>query len=302
MQPQSTVPAYQIPSSSYSPYSTNGTQHPSTSPAPSATQAPTTAIPGSSDDQDLSQLRLTLGEGLEYTISSDLVARIHHEASVNPIFAAKFRLAVEPNATPEQIRNFAFALPHLPGVKVTGASSSLTLSTEQQVRLLPVREWDLVIEFHETPNERWLIPRGTLASCTRLASRDRSGLSEVILTLRFPLPEPKSANSEGTSSTEKSSPDSNPPVAVKFTLRHTPNAVYDLILSWIGGEDNNRDNAATLGKMVSDTSAALCTFFTYLYSQPKRTKVYLAHCVTQGALLTQLQAVRVQRTFLLINF
>ncbi|KXN88754.1 hypothetical protein AN958_06621 [Leucoagaricus sp. SymC.cos] len=271
MQPASAVPMTYQTTTPYSAYSANS--------APTATAVPSTAAPptaasGSPENEDLSQLRLTLGGGLEYTISSDLVARIHHEASVNPIFANKFRLAVDPNATPEQIRNFAFALPHLPGVKVTGASTSLTLSTsEPPVRLPPVREWDLVIEFHETPNERLLIPRGTLASCSRLVSKDSSSLPEVSLTLRLPVPDPqsKSTNPDDTNA-DKSTSDTNPPRSVKFTLRQTPNAVYDLILNWIGGNDKNRENAAALAK------------------GPKRQKVYLPHRIAQGALLTQLQA------------
>jgi hypothetical protein len=248
MQPISTDPSLQSPSISGQPtsvasFSTNGTQS-------SNTSTPVVAGSGPSDD---TQLRLALGGGLEYTISADLVARIHYEASVNPIFATKFRLAVDPNATPEQIRNFAFALPHLPGVKVSGAPTSLTLSTEQ-VRLPPVREWDLVIEFKEAPNERWLIPRGTLASCSRLVSKDSSCLPDVSLTLRLPLPQtqPKSTNSaEQNPSTENSTSDAGPR-PVKFILHQTPNAVYDLILNWIGGDDKNRENAAALAKIVSN--------------------------------------------------
>ncbi|KAF9454084.1 hypothetical protein P691DRAFT_798360 [Macrolepiota fuliginosa MF-IS2] len=267
MQPASAVPALQAPSTStpttsYSSYFTI------------TVPVTTPQVPGSSEDQDLSQLKLALGGGMEYTISADLVARIHHEASVNPIFATKFRLAVEPNATQEQIRNFAFALPHLPGVRVTGAPTSLTLSTEQQVRLPPVREWDLVIEFNEAPNERWLIPRGTLASCSRLVSKDGSDKSDVSFTLKLPLPEtqPKPTNADEAGASEKASSDLVPPRPVKFELHQAPNTVYDLIINWIGGNDKNAENAAALAKI------------------PKRQNVYVPHRLSQGQLLSQLQA------------
>lgn len=252
MQPSSATGALQTPSIStaatpYSSYYANQAT-PVTPATPSATTAPAS---GSPDGQDLSQLKLGLGGGMEYTISADLVARIHHEASVNPIFATKFRLALDPNATQEQIRNFAFALPHLPGVLVSGVPSSLTLSTEQP-RLPPVREWDLVIEFNETPSDRWLIPRGTLASCTRLVNKGSSTLPDVSLTLRLPLsdtrPKPPSGEEAGTSN--KSS-DPIPSHSVKFTLRQASNAIYDLILNWIGGDDRNRENSAALAKIVS---------------------------------------------------
>lgn len=244
MQPSSVTSATQTHPSNFP-----NTTQPSAAPAVTPTSAP-------SGDQDLSQLKLALGGGMEYTISADLVARIHHEASVNPIFATKFRLAVDPNATQEQIRNFAFALPHLPGVRVTGVPTSLTLSTEQQqqARLPPVREWDLVIEFNEMPNERWLIPRGTLASCSRLVTKDASSLPEVSLTLRLPLPgiQPKTTNTEESNTSDKTSSDSIPPRPVKFTLRQAPNVLYDLILNWIGGDDKNKENAAALAKTVSN--------------------------------------------------
>lgn len=255
MQPASASPTIQTPSApapttSYSSYPVSAAQPSS---APSTTSTTTTSIPGSSDDTSISQLKLALGGGMEYTVSSDLVARIHHEASVNPIFATKFRLAVDPNATQEQIRNFAFALPHLPGVRVTGVPTSLTLSTEQHVRLPPVREWDLVIEFNEAPNERWLMPRGTLASCSRLVSKGSTSLSDASLTLRLPLPQTqsKATASDETNTSEKTPSDSTPPHPVKLTLRQVPNAVYDLILEWIGGDDKNRENAAALAKIVS---------------------------------------------------
>lgn len=269
MQPASAVPTYRLPSTSTVANSstTSGTQQTTITPAPST-------IPScSSDNQDVSQLRLALGGGLEYTISSDLVARIHHEASVNPIFAAKFRLAVEPNATPEQIRNFAFALPHLPGVKISGAPSSLTLSTEQQLYLPPVREWDLVIEYQETPNERWLIPRGSLASCSRLLSKDGSGLSEVSLTLRLPIP-PASSQPEDPSPPEPSL-DKIPPRPIKLGLRKAPNAVYDLILNWIGGEDKNRDNAVALAKIVCIYSRFLCPWLTYFSLRDRKSTLHI---------------------------
>ncbi|KAJ3573048.1 hypothetical protein NP233_g2684 [Leucocoprinus birnbaumii] len=252
MQPATPVQTYQSSTNLYPSYAANGTQQQVAGTSTSvATPAPASTPSGPSDD-----LRLTLGEGLEYTISSDLVARIHHEASVNPIFAAKFRLAVDPNATPEQIRNFAFALPHLPGVKVSGAPTSLTLSTteqqqqqqQQQVRLPPVREWDFVIEYNETPNERWLIPRGTLASCSRLLSKDGSGLSEVTLNLRLPIPQPPQP--DGTT----------PPEPL---VRYKSSKIWD---------EKNMENAGALGKI------------------PKRQKVFLARHIPQGALLTQLQA------------
>ena len=245
MQPVSTVPTYRLPptSTAANSYSSKEAQQTTTILMPPATPE-TSSCP--SGDKDVTQLRLALGGGLEYTISSDLVARIHHEASVNPIFAAKFRLAVEPSATPEQIRNFAFALPHLPGVKISGAPSSLTLSTEQQVHLPPIREWDLVMEYQETPNERWLIPRGSLASCSRLLSKDGSGLSEVSFIIRLPIPQASSKPDDAS----PSEPDKNPPRPIKFGLRKAPDAIYYLILNWIGGEDQNKDNAAALAKMV----------------------------------------------------
>ncbi|XP_006454060.1 hypothetical protein AGABI2DRAFT_189385 [Agaricus bisporus var. bisporus H97] len=264
MQSSSAIPAVQAPLTSI------------TSASPPSTPSVSTAATAPSDDQQLAQLKLALGGGTEYTISADLVARIHYEASVNPIFATKFRLAVEPNATQEQIRNFAFALPHLPGVTVSGAPTSLTLSTEQQqqVRLPPVREWDVVMEFNETPNERWLIPRGTLASCSRLVNKGASMLPEASLTLRLPLPDIQATNTSAEESkvSEEKSLDSIPPQAIKFMLPQTPDVIYDLILRWIGGDDKNAANAAALAKI------------------PKRHKIFLPHRIAQGALFTQLQA------------
>lgn len=281
MQSSSATPAVQTPLPS-----TTNTSPPSASPVSTPTTAP-------SDDQQLAQLKLVLGGGTEYTISADLVARIHYEASVNPIFATKFRLAVEPNATQEQIRNFAFALPHLPGVTVSGAPTSLTLSTEQQkVRLPPVREWDVVLEFNETPNERWLIPRGTLASCSRLVNKGASMLCDVSLTLRLPLSGRQPTNTaEESKDSEDEPPDSVPPQAVKFMLNQAPDPVYDLILKWIGSSDKNAANAATLAKIVSCRRFLSLPLIQVQFLQPKRPKVFPPHRIAQGALLTQLQAV-----------
>jgi hypothetical protein len=258
MQSSSTTPAVQT-----SLPSITSTSPPSAPPVITPTTAP-------SDDQQLAQLKLVLGGGTEYTISADLVARIHYEASVNPIFATKFRLAVEPNATQEQIRNFAFALPHLPGVTVSGVPTSLTLSTEQQqkVRLPPVREWDVVMEFSEAPNERWLIPRGTLASCSRLVNKGASILSDVSLTLRLPLPDVQPTNTcaEESKISEEKPSDPVPPQAVKFMLNQAPDAVYDLILRWIGGGDKNAANATTLAKIVSCRRISVSLLYKFIFS------------------------------------
>ncbi|KAH9937314.1 uncharacterized protein B0H18DRAFT_193802 [Fomitopsis serialis] len=128
---------------------------------------------------------------------------------------------------------------------------------------LQMREFDIVIEFQEKPSDRWIIPRGP-AVCER---RDAHSLSDVLLSTVI-----QSAGSQPTESSEKTATTTAPHV-VSINISRVPQALWELLLKWSGGEEGIAKSKEALREIAEKA--------------PPR--IYLQYQLPDGPLIEQLK-------------
>ncbi|KAJ7596636.1 hypothetical protein C8J56DRAFT_773286, partial [Mycena floridula] len=117
----------------------------------------------------------------------------------------------------------------------------------------PVKEFDLVIEFSEAPSNRWLIPRGPVFYETQI--------DDVIITTRIPFPERPDSISKDT-----------PPQVTTFCLKRSSLALRDTVIRWAGDQKKMANSRKILDQIALHP------------------RIYLAHQIVEGHLLSKLQA------------
>lgn len=127
---------------------------------------------------------------------------------------------------------------------------------------LPVKQFDLVLEFRETSNDRWLIPR----SCHPVASRSGSDVNLTMClsgTGETPSVPSKSENTE----TELQQVANLP---VSFLIKDVPEELWDTIVRWIGGEETMKINREYQESMVCKcTLLIIKSFLNFWIGTPK---------------------------------
>ncbi|KAF9460105.1 hypothetical protein BDZ94DRAFT_1266677 [Collybia nuda] len=216
-------------------------------------------------------------------ITPALINQVNAAASSNPTLANLLQLAAAGKASPDQLKTLGLliqslatpenthvlspALSNPPPQAVTSTSASTNLPSA-------VREFDLVIEFTESPSERWVFPRG-LVSCERILDAPSvDATCHTIIKACFPFDSPSDladTSREAASITNVQALETSSHV-VNFHIRKAPLAVWDTISRWVGGEWKTQANQDLLEAI----------------NIPDRK--YLAHNLESGLLLSQLQA------------
>ncbi|KAF8641241.1 hypothetical protein AX17_000875 [Amanita inopinata Kibby_2008] len=270
-QPQATpsnVAPYKTTWQATSPYSTSYAQS-TLAPSTSVLQPPTTTTSSAS-------LTVTA------TITPALINQVNSAASSNPILANLLQLAAAGRASSDQLKTLGLLIQSLaspdPAAIASGAVSqsqaSNTLSSSLLVTQPPVKLFDLVIEFREMPNQRWLFPRGPNV-CERVLDSNAIEIGyDVIITTCIPFEKNvaekiSDVQEEPISDTPK--PPEKTPQAIKFCLKKAPLAVWDTLHRWAGNEQEMNKHRE------------------YLQSLNGPDRVYLGYQLLPGTLLTQLQ-------------
>ncbi|KAF4623497.1 hypothetical protein D9613_002206 [Agrocybe pediades] len=211
-------------------------------------------------------------------VPQDLIRQVNFAASTDPIFSNLLQLAASKTATQGQVATLGVFIQSLASMSAALASSSTTPAAKPatpasnegpsnsvpnyfkitpQVQL-PVKEFDLILEFREAPSERWLIPRGCHPTITR------SG-QDLILKVAI--------SNTGQTPAISPNPNDDPKdqVPLSFCLCDPPYAIWDSVTRWIGGEDRMKENQQFLDSLVV----------------PER--LYPSLQLRPGPLLTQLQ-------------
>lgn len=188
-------------------------------------------------------------------LTPKLIQQVNSAASSNPILANLLQLAAAGNATQDQLKTLGLLIQSFaslssassgqvqPCQPTTPSYSSSGFSTHP-----PVKEFDLVFEFRETPNDRWYIPRVPVYF-ERKPSPDVADELDITLLTCVPFlinKEPPLAGKEGENSLQ---------YPVVFTLKNAPYMVWDTIWRWVGGESKNMANKAHIDKQVSNTAS-----------------------------------------------
>ncbi|PPQ64483.1 hypothetical protein CVT26_002022 [Gymnopilus dilepis] len=262
--PPSTNPYWQSTVPYGSPYSLN----PLPSSSATSSNAPTTLTPNSRSDTVSTPLISSLTEASITPVTPSLIHQVNTAAASNPILANLLQLAAANKASEDQIKTLGLLIQSLANMDASLAASQIP-STSQPSHysrlppLPPLKEFDLVIEFSEAINDRWLVPRGPCYIERHPNATGSNGDMDLTICIpdgsRLPTNDPQSA-----------APSNNVPVTLH--LKDAPFTILDTISRWVGGDE----------KMKSHKK--------YLDSLVPAPRLYLGLQVSTGPLLTQLQA------------
>ncbi|KAA1468021.1 hypothetical protein DENSPDRAFT_863339 [Dentipellis sp. KUC8613] len=170
-------------------------------------------------------------------------------------------------ATPSSYASYPY-----PGHQFTSAPQYIP-----QPATYPPRDFDIIIEFPEKPNDRWVFPRGAVI-CER---KPASGvLEEINLTTALPFPKLDYLTSKNTPASVQEGEQSPPVVpqeVVTFKFTKVQQTVWDSLQRWSGGSEKLQENRDALLKIKA----------------PER--AFLRYQLREGDLLTQLRNVSLFR-------
>ena len=187
-------------------------------------------------------------------LTPHLIQQVNSAASSNPILANLLQLAAAGNATQDQLKTLGLLIQSF-------ASLSSLSSTHSQVQLgpstnstygsytgfstPPVKEFDLVLEFRETPNERWYFPRVPVYVERKPPPGTPNELDVTMLTcVPFNIDkQPPTAEHDGENPLQ---------YPIILTLKNTPYTIWETIWRWVGGESKNTTNKVHIEKQVSE--------------------------------------------------
>ena len=208
-------------------------------------------------------------------VTQTLVTQVNQAASSNPTLANLLQLAVAGKASPDQLKTLGLLIQSLAGSQSTEAdatqpstnpaqpkvqsntSTSTTPTPVPQYQLQPPsREFDLVLDFKETPTDRWTFPRGP-ARCEFIPMPGSScAFGDILVTTAVPF-----TSTSAPQSTAGSAATSEIPSAAKqtvtFRFKSANTAVWDTMSRWIGSRAE--EYSKTLSEIVY---YFLCFFFT----------------------------------------
>ncbi|KAF8203018.1 hypothetical protein BJ912DRAFT_942627 [Pholiota molesta] len=267
---------------------------------PAPTQVSTTAIPASTPTTSVNTPSTITAAAPEServptplissltpisAITPGLISQVNAAASANPTLAHLLQLAAAGDATQDQLKTLGLLIQSLAALEsaTTAALAAKNTPQHQQqpyqpnfdyyqrtVTQVPIKPFDLVIEFRETPGDRWLFPRGSVyAERTSDASTSMKNPDVVLTTslsndgkVSIPLTDQLVEDSVGgNSGLYKAS----------LRLKEAPLPIWDMLFRWIGGSEQNEINKKHLENLV----------------QPKR--FYPSLRLPPGPLLTQVQ-------------
>jgi hypothetical protein len=197
-------------------------------------------------------------------ITPELINRVNSAASSNPILANLVQLAASQVATPEQLKTLGLLIQSLASPEIaqlaSQSSSPIFQGQPNQASSLispqgittpnpPIKEFDLVIEFRETPSERWVFPRGPVVfdQDNNLPGVSYDTLVKTIIPFNSPVGNAIATN-QGLSA-QISSPTETLHVAT-LRLRRTPLAVWDTLSRWAGGEEKMQHSRNLIEALV----------------------------------------------------
>ncbi|KAK0466459.1 uncharacterized protein EV420DRAFT_831383, partial [Desarmillaria tabescens] len=252
-QPQSQTPQ------SYQSASSSNSSHWASCGNTYSTNAAQTPPPQTNDPQSSAPLLSSLSSVT--IITPALIHQVNSAASSNPTLANLLQLAAAGKASPDQLQTLGLliqSLAHSPAVMSQNAMPQPSYTP------LPAKEFDLVFEFQETSSERWILPRGPALCERKIDSSVKDAAYDIIITTCL---------SPTSDSTVTATPIDDKGEVVTFRLIKAPLPVWDMVSRWVGGEEKMKENRIILEQLIKN--------------RPHRS--YLAHQLSPGSLLTQLQ-------------
>lgn len=221
------------------------------------------------------------------TITPALINQVNSAASSNPILSNLLQLAAAGRASPDQLKTLGLLIQslaaavdtpfpstsYLPAQQVNPgipATTSFPGSYHPTTSASPLKEFDVVVEFRETPSEKWILPR-VPATCDKAQDND-----DMVINIRVPFDKPQEPHASESSHQPDAVQIPIPQIA-SLRLKKAPATIWNTISRWIGGEEKIKANRKILDELQSTNRA------------------FLGYQLPLGALLTQLQTISLQQ-------
>ncbi|KAF9481667.1 hypothetical protein BDN70DRAFT_875969 [Pholiota conissans] len=264
---------------------TTAAPSPASTPAIATSSANTPSVPVPELERVPTPLISSLTPGPVSTITPSLISQVNAAAAANPILANLLQLAAAGDATQDQLKTLGLLIQSLAAMDSAATTAQAAAVAPQQQPYqpttphanyyptnahLPVKPFDLVIEFRETPGDRWLFPRGTVYAERKLDASTSNKNADIRLITCLSN-DGKMAVQLTDQIVEDSVGGNSGLYTTSLVLKEAPLSIWDTIFRWIGGPEKNDVNKKHLDNLV----------------QPKR--FYPALRLSAGPTLTQLQ-------------
>lgn len=241
-----------------------------------------------------------------------LITQVNAAATSNPTLANLLQQAASGQATPDQLKTLGLLIQSLASSPVTnipattsqptapGTDSSSTpflttpAVTQQYQYQTAIKDFDIVLEFRESPSDRWVFPRGP-AMCEFVSTSGDPG-SIGDLTVATIVPFPSMTPPQDPSGSESSAPtESATKHVVEFHFKIANSYIWDTFSRWVGPKEKMEENRKILMEIVTKFfHVGLIVFLIFLLSQEPPEQNFLAYRLPEGSQLTQIQNVRMQ--------
>ncbi|KZV74886.1 hypothetical protein PENSPDRAFT_748986 [Peniophora sp. CONT] len=164
-------------------------------------------------------------------VTPELVSRVNAAAQQDAHLAHCIREATAGKASPEEVKYITTTINTLTATDATlwrPAPTALETTTD------PSKPRDIIFEYKERPNDRWLLPRGPAFIERDPPNGARLDTIPISLLLSAPATEP--APGEPSSST------SGQQDVVTLRLLHPAQMLHDALVDWVGGPERNMTN------------------------------------------------------------
>ena len=182
-------------------------------------------------------------------VTPALSSRVATAAQTDPILANLLNAVINRTATAEQVKRLGVLVRQLEGVpELEPSNAPLAPSPTAPAPFRPIspKPFDIILEFHEKPSDKWILPRG-IVFCERVGVAEEvwARYADVIITTTMtpssPLADPSGEHA----------PDVSTPEVVSFRFSKVSQPLWGLLLSWAGGSQKMEENKAKLSEMVS---------------------------------------------------
>ena len=152
-------------------------------------------------------------------------------------------------ATDDQVKTLGLLIQSMENIQQFGVSQLSDSGPSAVARAGSPKPFDIVMEFHERPADRWIFPRGDVV-CERVGIADGvfARSSDVIITTSLPFVGMASADAASLSD-EQIEP--QPSEVASFRFSRVPQQLWQLLLVWAGGPVKVEESRKALAELVS---------------------------------------------------
>ncbi|RPD55880.1 hypothetical protein L227DRAFT_579360 [Lentinus tigrinus ALCF2SS1-6] len=238
-------------------------------PAVQSTQGSALTYPGTTGSQ--ASTPLVNVPSISY-VTPALSSQVAIASQSNPILANLLNAVINRTATDDQVKTLGLLIQSLEGVQQLGNTQPPSTVPPTSTRSGSPKPFDIILEFHERPTDRWIFPRGDVV-CERVGVADGvfARSADVIVTASLPFDGMASIDPALASDEQV---ESQPPEVASFHFSRVPQQLWDMFLVWAGGPTKIEQSRTALAELVKKA--------------PPRS--YLQHRLPEGELLSEIQA------------